>query len=206
MKPIKWQYVVPKEDMTGPAPKKKGHSGKQVELLRLRAAKEKRTPKEKLFRLWLEESGEIFADQVPVWGKYILDFLLPTRRLIVEIDGKHHYSTRTADRDDERTRDLVSVGTVLRLPNSMICVERKEEAMALVRKHVEFNAVYPDRFCWRLWASKSEGFDDRRITRKLKSLRESGEIAKRLVPLHKPTGKKGTIADLLLFGEKTESA
>ena len=144
--------------------------------------KGRRTKPEHMFRSWLEEAGEIFEDQVPVWGKYILDFVLPTRRLIVEIDGVDDYCTTNADYDDERTQDLRTIGKVLRLPNFMICEERKEETMRMLREHIEYNAVYPDRLCWRVWASKRALFSDKEINRILKAERASGEIGRRLVP------------------------
>lgn len=153
---------------------------KDVTLVRERALKPSRTRYERRFKEWLEQSGEIYDDQIPVWGKYILDFLLPTRRLIIEIDGNHHYSTTNADRDDYRTKDLKTIGSVLRLPNFMICEERKDQVFELIGKYPEYNAVYPDRFCWQVWAYKRCEFNDKRILQYLKQLRESGQISARL--------------------------
>ena len=41
--------------------------------------------------------GTHFQRQVPVGGRYILDFLAPARRLVVEVDGAYHARRQTAD-------------------------------------------------------------------------------------------------------------
>jgi crossover junction endodeoxyribonuclease RuvC len=51
--------------------------------------------------------GIAFRRQVPVLG-FIVDFLAPSARLIVEIDGGYHAQRRSAD--ESRDRKLVRAG------------------------------------------------------------------------------------------------
>jgi very-short-patch-repair endonuclease len=62
-------------------------------------------------RLWAairaRRLGVQFRRQVPVGGRYIVDFLAPERRLVVEVDGGYHARTQPADaRRDEALRRL----------------------------------------------------------------------------------------------------
>jgi very-short-patch-repair endonuclease len=41
--------------------------------------------------------GVEFRRQVPVMGRYVVDFLAPAARLIVEVDGEYHAQRRGAD-------------------------------------------------------------------------------------------------------------
>jgi very-short-patch-repair endonuclease len=59
--------------------------------------------------------------QVPIDGRYIVDFAAPAARLVVEVDGGHHAGRRAGDRRrDERLRELgwrvgrVEVSVVMR--------------------------------------------------------------------------------------------
>jgi crossover junction endodeoxyribonuclease RuvC len=74
-------------------------------------------------RLWRELSagklGVAFRRQVPVGGRYIVDFLAPARRLIVEVDGGYHAQRRAADA--RRDRFLRRLGyRVLRLEAELV--------------------------------------------------------------------------------------
>jgi very-short-patch-repair endonuclease len=65
--------------------------------------------------------GVRFRRQVVVSG-YIVDFLAPSARLIVEVDGAHHALRRNADA--RRDRALAAVGfRVLRLPASLVTAD-----------------------------------------------------------------------------------
>src|SRR5688572_16051452 len=62
-------------------------------------------------RLWGELSGRKlgvqFRRQVPIDGRYIVDFAAPAARLVVEVDGGYHVGRRGGDRRrDERLREL----------------------------------------------------------------------------------------------------
>lgn len=96
------------------------------------------TPSEALLwsRLKGWQLGVAFRRQVVLGeaeGKlFVVDFLAPQARLVVEVDGGAH--TRRAERDERRDRALARLGyRVLRLPAEL--VERHlEEAVAMVRE------------------------------------------------------------------------
>jgi len=51
--------------------------------------------------------GVAFRRQVPVGGKYIADFMAPSLKLIIEVDGCSHNQRKTADaRRDRNLRRL----------------------------------------------------------------------------------------------------
>jgi very-short-patch-repair endonuclease len=65
-------------------------------------------------------SGAKFRRQVPI-GRYIVDFLCPASRLIVELDGGIH---RGGDYDRERDSELRGLGfQVLRIKNERMTSE-----------------------------------------------------------------------------------
>ena len=60
-------------------------------------------------------AGHYFKRQQPI-GRFIVDFICPGRRLIIEVDGEHHQSQ--LDADGERTEFLEALGyRVLRFSN-----------------------------------------------------------------------------------------
>jgi very-short-patch-repair endonuclease len=70
-----------------------------------------------------------FRRQVPLCGRYIVDFAAPTVRLIVEVDGGYHARRQRAD--ERRDRDLMPLGyRVLRLPVTQVI---REFSLALQR-------------------------------------------------------------------------
>ena len=78
--------------------------------------------------------GVRFRRQVPVGGLYIVDFLAPSARLVVEVDGGYH--ARRARADERRDRNLARLGyRVLRLPAdqvmraTQVAVQRVLEAL-----------------------------------------------------------------------------
>jgi len=52
--------------------------------------------------------GVSFKRQVPVLGRFIVDFLAPEVKLVVEVDGLYHNTRREAD--ERRERALVRAG------------------------------------------------------------------------------------------------
>ena len=63
-------------------------------------------------------NGLMFSRQKPL-GKYIADFYCHPARLVVEIDGGHHFSDEAKEYDRIRGDYLKSLGlTVLRFTNS----------------------------------------------------------------------------------------
>ena len=72
--------------------------------------------------LWSRISGKqlgvAFRRQFPV-GKYIVDFVAPSAKLIVEVDDRSHELKRAADA--RRDRDLARLGyRVLRIPAALV--------------------------------------------------------------------------------------
>ena len=62
--------------------------------------------------------GLKFKRQVPI-GNYIVDFLCPDKKLIIELDGGQHNEDNNISYDSERTKYLESEGyTVLRFWNN----------------------------------------------------------------------------------------
>lgn len=77
------------------------------------------------------QTGVAFKRQ-RVIGRYIVDFVAPARRLIVEVDGGVHTLRRAADA--RRDRDLCRLGyRVLRLDAELVR-RAPEEAMARIRE------------------------------------------------------------------------
>jgi very-short-patch-repair endonuclease len=84
------------------------------------------TPHERI--LWralkdLPMDGSHFRRQAPI-GPYIVDFLCPAKRLIIELDGGHHNEDDTAERDRARQSWLENEGyRVIRFWNSEITAD-----------------------------------------------------------------------------------
>ena len=75
--------------------------------------------------------GVGFRRQVPI-GRFIVDFLAPAVRLVVEVDGGYHASRRAADA--RRDQKLARLGyRVLRIDAELVR-RSPEEALALVRR------------------------------------------------------------------------
>ncbi len=75
--------------------------------------------------------GVPFRRQV-VLGDYIVDFLAPRARLVVEVDGGIHQEPARVRADARRDRDLGRMGyRVLRLPHALV-VQQLEQALRLV--------------------------------------------------------------------------
>jgi very-short-patch-repair endonuclease len=102
---------------------------------RARALRESLTPSEQL--LWsvlrARQLGVTFRRQVLI-GRYIVDFVAPSVRLVVEIDGSFH--AQRGRTDARRDAALVSAGyRVLRLSPQLVltavdvAVERIREAL-----------------------------------------------------------------------------
>ena len=99
----------------------------------------RRVPTESELRLWAlirgRKLGMQFRRQVVLADRFIVDFLAPAARLVVEVDGGHHEGRRRADA--RRDRALGGLGyRVLRLPAALVmrepatAVQRIVEALA----------------------------------------------------------------------------
>jgi very-short-patch-repair endonuclease len=81
--------------------------------------------------------GVQFRRQVPICGRFIVDFLAPELRLVIEVDGEYHGRRRRADaRRDEVLRR--SGYRVLRLDAELV---ERELAVAVARIREELLAV-----------------------------------------------------------------
>jgi very-short-patch-repair endonuclease len=82
--------------------------------------------------------GSHFRPQAPI-GPYVVDFLCPAIRLVIELDGGHHADAETAARDEVRQRWLEGEGyRVLRFWNSDI---NENLSGVLERIHLEFRGA-----------------------------------------------------------------
>ena len=92
-------------------------------------------PEQVLYRhLSAGKLGVTFRRQVPIAGRYIVDFLAPSVRLVVEVDGAGHAERRAADA--RRDRVLRRLGyRVLRLPAQLV-LRQPEVAVDRVREVV----------------------------------------------------------------------
>src|SRR5690349_584315 len=81
------------------------------------------TPHERILWRALKEiptEGSHFRRQAPI-GPYVVDFLFPAKRLVIELDGGHHTEDETARRDHDRQLWLEREGyRVIRFWNSEI--------------------------------------------------------------------------------------
>lgn len=88
------------------------------------------TPAELCMEEAIAELGVPYRNQFPgyLFGfRYFPDFLLPTLKLIIEVDDASHNEKRKKEADDHRTRELNSLGwTVVRCTN--------EEALSNARQ------------------------------------------------------------------------
>jgi very-short-patch-repair endonuclease len=114
-------------------------SSKGQAVLRERAWSMRHAPTESEQALWRCLSGgklrAAFKRQVPLGGRYIADFVAPSARLVVEVDGPVHARREAAD--GRRDRLLRRLGyRVLRLPAELVlrepavAVQRVREALA----------------------------------------------------------------------------
>jgi very-short-patch-repair endonuclease len=101
-------------------------SPKRQALLVERAHGMRHTPTESEAALWRHLSGKKlgvqFRRQVPLGGRFIADFVAPSERLVVEVDGASHAKRTTADA--RRDRALCRLGyRVLRLEAELVLRE-----------------------------------------------------------------------------------
>lgn len=106
-------------------------------LLQTRARALRSAPTRSEEMLWLALrsgiAGASFRRQVPLLG-FVVDFLAPRLRLIIEVDGGYHVLRTTAD--DRRDAKLARAGyLVLRLSHELV-VNDLPAAVAFVRSAV----------------------------------------------------------------------
>jgi very-short-patch-repair endonuclease len=104
---------------------------------RARSLRKKPTNAEKYLweRLKLKHLGCIFYRQKPI-GNYIVDFYCPKARLVIEIDGGHHFTPNGAGDDRIRDKYIRSLGiAVLRFPNSAV-LKNTEKVIETIKIHL----------------------------------------------------------------------
>ncbi len=86
-------------------------------------------------RLWsglkARQLGVTFRRQVPVGGQYIADFLAPSLRLIVEVDGAYH--ARRQGADERRDLQLTRLGYRVVRVSAQLVLADLAAAVGLVR-------------------------------------------------------------------------
>jgi very-short-patch-repair endonuclease len=83
------------------------------------------------YRLRGRRVGVLFRRQVPLLGRFIADFLAPTQRLVIEVDGAYHGERARADA--RRDAALERAGyRVLRIAASLVASDI-ESALAGIR-------------------------------------------------------------------------
>lgn len=86
-------------------------------------------------RLWsalkARQLGVQFRREVPLAGRYIVDFCAPSVRLVVEVDGRCHESRRRADA--RRDAELRGLGYRVVRVESQLVMRDLPLAVALVR-------------------------------------------------------------------------
>lgn len=103
-----------------------------------RAAAFRGNPTTSEARLWAELSakklGVAFRRQVPIGTRYIADFLAPSLKLIVEVDGLYH--ARRVAADARRDRHLSRLGYRLLHLEAELVLHNLPRAIALVREAI----------------------------------------------------------------------
>ena len=86
-------------------------------------------------RLWsglrARQLGVTFRRQIPIAGQFIADFLAPSLRLIVEVDGAYH--ARRQGADERRDRKLARLGYRIVRVSARLVLTDLAAAVALVR-------------------------------------------------------------------------
>jgi very-short-patch-repair endonuclease len=84
-------------------------------------------------RLQLKHLGIKFYRQKPL-GNYIVDFFCPVARLVIEVDGGHHFTKAGKENDKLRDEYIESSGLkVLRFSNSYV-INNTDEVVARIKK------------------------------------------------------------------------
>jgi very-short-patch-repair endonuclease len=147
---------------------------RQVELEQY-SWRNQRTPTESEARLWEalhgRKLGVQFRGQMPLAGRYIVDFVAPAARLVVEVDGSYHSGRRRAD--EQRDRRLTRLGLPRSAPAGCTCYVPTHSRVAargggsLWRLQVTVSKLSGQRHVERRWHQRS-------FWRSLSSLRPYG--------------------------------
>jgi very-short-patch-repair endonuclease len=82
-------------------------------------------------------SGIQFYRQKPI-ENYIVDFYAPAARLVIEVDGSHHFDTAQARHDKQRSDYLEQLGfKVLRFDDRQVLTETESVVEEIFRTVME---------------------------------------------------------------------
>lgn len=103
--------------------------------------------------------GLSFRREVPV-GRYIADFLAPSIRLAVEVDGGYHTTKQRRRLDKRRDREFRRLGySVMRFPAAEV-IRDVESVVDTIRQSIEAIEEHLDERA-RGWALYEDALDDR---------------------------------------------
>ena len=99
--------------------------------------RKKMTPAEKRVAILLKKWGVRYRSQ-RMFDFYIVDFLIPDRRLIIEVDGKYHLENK--EKDIKRENYLKSLGlNIIRRQNEQVLNGDCEDLLKAILQHEEIN-------------------------------------------------------------------
>lgn len=81
---------------------------------------------------FLMKKGVVFVHQAPFvfyWKKiYFADFYIPSKRVVIEVDGSYHDGLGQTEKDKERERDFKEAGIrTVRIPNAVVINKERLE-------------------------------------------------------------------------------
>jgi very-short-patch-repair endonuclease len=89
-----------------------------------------------------KQKGRKFRRQYSI-GYYIVDFCCPSEKLIIELDGNHHYTHEGKEKDKERDAHLSLLEfKVLRFENKEV-LENLNEVLKKIKSHFDINNPRP---------------------------------------------------------------
>ncbi len=95
------------------------------------------------FHLRRKQIGNVqFYRQRPI-GEYVVDFLAPAVKLVIEIDGSQHNESDALLRDEKRTGFLASQGlNVLRFDNLQV-LQQIEAVLEMIHRYINDRKSLP---------------------------------------------------------------
>lgn len=105
-------------------------------ITRARALRKDMTPQER--KLWYRflRGLDVPVRRQVVIGPYIVDFLIWSKQIVIEVDGSQHYEEAGQRKDQARDRYLNEQGyTVLRYPNNAVN-HRFSDVCADIMRHL----------------------------------------------------------------------
>ena len=93
------------------------------------------TPAEKVLYMHLAFNRVFFRKQCVIRG-YIVDAYLPREKVVIEVDGNHHYRSSQLQWDKKRDSVLRKIGLrVIRIKNSYLLNNPSKVVRELIKQH-----------------------------------------------------------------------